>query len=42
MTNVTNHMPAQQSALSGAIVNLFSVAILVAAGVLAFTAFLNV
>ena len=42
MTNVTSHVPAQGSALSGQIAGLFSVAILVMAGVVAFTAFLNV
>ena len=42
MTNVTNHVPAQHSAFTGAVASLFSIAILAMAGVVAFTAFLNV
>ena len=42
MTNATYHTPAQHSALGGAVASLFSLAILVMAGVVAFTAFLNV
>ena len=42
MTNVSNPMPAQHSAVQSAIAGLFSAAILVAAGVMAFTAFVNV
>ncbi|HEY0106924.1 MAG TPA: hypothetical protein VGB91_12635 [Rhizomicrobium sp.] len=42
MTNVTSHIPAQHSALASSVASLFSVAILVMAGVVAFTAFLNV
>ena len=42
MTNVTSHVPAQHSAFAGAVANIFSLAILVMAGVMAFTAFLSV
>ncbi|MEI9990267.1 MAG: hypothetical protein WDM86_09530 [Rhizomicrobium sp.] len=42
MTNVTSHVPAQHSAFGGAVASLFSVAILVMAGVLTFAAFVNV
>jgi len=42
MTHITSQVPAQHSALAGSVASLFSVAILVMAGVVAFTAFLNV
>jgi len=42
MTNVTIHTPAQHSAFTSAVASLFSIAILAMAGVVAFTAFLNV
>ncbi len=42
MTNATYRAPVQESAFGGAVASLFSVAILVMAGVVAFTAFLNV
>jgi hypothetical protein len=42
MTNVTNHVPAQHSAAAAAVSSLFSVAILVMAGVLTFAAFATV
>ncbi len=42
MTNYSTHVPAQQSALASTVASIFSVAILVMAGVVAFTAFLNV
>ena len=41
MTNITNHI-SEQSGFGGAVASVFSVAILVVAGLLAFTAFLNV
>jgi|GEM_PF-3062350 hypothetical protein len=42
MTNVTNYVPAQHSRLSGTVANLFTAAVLVMAGVLAFSVFVNV
>lgn len=42
MTNVNTHIPAQHSAFSGAVSSLFSVAVLVLAGVLTFAIFANV
>ena len=42
MTNVTSHVPAQHSDFAGTVASLFSVAILVMAGVLTFAAFVNV
>ncbi len=42
MTNVSTHVPAQHSVFAGAVASLFSVAILVMAGVVAFTAFLTI
>ncbi len=42
MTNIYTPVPAQHSAFAGNVASLFSVAILVMAGVVAFTAFLNV
>ena len=40
MTNVSIPMPEQHSALQGTIASLFSAAIIVAAGVLTFAAFI--
>jgi hypothetical protein len=42
MTHITSHVPAQHSAFAGSVASLFSIAVLVMAGVVAFTAFLNV
>ena len=42
MTNVNSHVPSQHSALSGAVTNLFTVALLVLAGVLTFAGFVAV
>ena len=42
MTNFTTPVPAQTSAFNSAVAGLFSAAILVAAGLMAFTAFVNV
>ncbi len=42
MTNINTHVPAQHSALGGAVAGLFTAAVLVMSGVVAFTAFLNV
>ena len=42
MTNISTPMPAQHSAFQGTVASLFSVAILVAAGVLTFAAFANI
>ncbi|HJW40591.1 MAG TPA: hypothetical protein VJ476_05095 [Rhizomicrobium sp.] len=42
MTNINTYVPAQTSAFSGAVANLFSAAVLVMAGVLAFSVFVNV
>jgi hypothetical protein len=42
MTNVSTHIPAQHSVFAGTVASLFSVAVLVMAGVVAFTAFLNI
>jgi hypothetical protein len=42
MTNVSTRVPAQHSATTGAISSLFSLAVLVMAGVVVFTAFLSV
>ena len=42
MTNYNTSVPAQSSAFNGAVSSLFSVAILVMAGVLTFVALLNV
>ncbi len=41
MTNINAHIPAQSSAFHGAVSSLFSVAILVMAGVLTFAVFAN-
>ena len=42
MTNVNTYVPAQHSAFNGAVSGLFTVALLVMAGVLTFAAFVNV
>lgn len=42
MTNVNTHVPQQHSVFAGAVSSLFSVALLVMAGVLTFTIFVNV
>ena len=42
MTNINTYARPQQSAFAGAVSSLFSVAILVMAGVLTFVALLNV
>ncbi len=42
MTNINTYVPAQHSAFNGAISNLFTVALVVMAGVLTFAAFANV
>jgi len=42
MTNISTHVPAQHSVFAGTVASLFSVAILVMAGVLTFAAFVNV
>ncbi len=42
MTTVSPHVPAQHSAFASNVASLFSVAVLVMAGVVAFTAFLNI
>ncbi len=42
MTNINTYARPQHSALAGAVSSLFSVAILVMAGVLTFVALLNV
>jgi hypothetical protein len=42
MTNVSTRVPAQSSSFHGTVASLFSLAILVMAGVVAFTAFASV
>ncbi|MEI9885705.1 MAG: hypothetical protein WDN08_04245 [Rhizomicrobium sp.] len=42
MTNYNSHVPAQHSAFHGTVSSLFSVAILVLAGVLTFAVLVNV
>jgi hypothetical protein len=42
MTNPTNHVPQQHSMFSGAVVNVFTGAMILVAGFLTFAQFLNV
>ncbi|MEI9996178.1 MAG: hypothetical protein WDM91_16400 [Rhizomicrobium sp.] len=42
MTNINSQIPAQHSAFAGAVSSLFSLAVLVLAGVLTFGVFANV
>ena len=42
MTNINNHVPAQHSAFNTIVVNLFTGAMLVAAGFLTFAQFANI
>lgn len=42
MTNINTYVPAQHSAFHGAVSSIFSVALLVMAGVLTFAIFANV